>query len=544
MAVIEISRKDLETLVGKKLGDKELKEKIPMIGAPLEALMKDTVQYEIFPNRPDMLSVEGFARAVKTFLGVEKEPRVYEASESGITLFVEDSVKSVRPYIACAVIKNITLTDDVIKSLMQTQEKIHQTLGRKRKKVAIGIHNIGAVKQPFYYKAVKPEETRFIPLDMKKELNLGEILKEHPKGIKYASILEGKERYPIILDKNGNVLSFPPIINGELTKVTSDVNNLFIDVTGTDEKAVNIALNILVTSLADRGGKIESVKILKGKKEKKTPCLEYKEMKLDMSYVIKLLDIDINEEKIKTLLQKMGFGYKNGLVQVPPYRADIMHQIDLVEDIAIAYGYENFEPKIPVSGKGKGLERQKTIKKIKNSMIELGFQEVVNLILTNEENEFNKMGLKPNNFVKTKNPLTTECTICRKKLIPSLLNVLSHNKHRKYPQKIFELGYVVATDNSAETGTKDELILSAAISDDVINYGDIVLILDELMKKLGIGYQLKKEKHPSFLKERCSKIIIRGNPGMSGIVGVIHPDVLKNFSIEKPTMAFEILWSL
>jgi len=541
MAVIEMAKNDLETLVGKKLSDVDIKERIPMIGAPLEGITNNTLQYEVFPNRPDMLSVEGFARAIKDFLDLEKKSHIYKTSDSGVTLFIDNSVKKVRPYIACAVIKNITFTGDAIKSLMQTQEKIHQTLGRKRKKVAIGIHNIEAVEQPFYYKAVEPEKIRFIPLDMKRKLNLKEILREHPKGIKYANTLEGKTTYPIIIDKNENVLSFPPIINGELTRVRNDTHNLFIDVTGTDEKAVNTALNIIVTSLADREGKIETVTLVDNEKKKKTPVLEYKKIKLDISYAKKLLGIPIDEKRIKTLLQRMGYLYENGQVKIPPYRADIMHQMDIVEDIAIAYGYENFKPKKPVNESGKELKEQQRKEKIRNSMIELGFQEVVNLVLTNEDNEFKKMGLKPKDYVKTKNPLTTECTICRKKLIPSLLNVFSQNKHRRYPQKIFELGYGVYLDKNSETGTRDKLVLAAAISDDVINYGDLLLVLENLMKKLDIDYKLEKTDHPSFLKERCNKIIFQGKE--KGIIAVINPDVLKKFSIEKPVVAFEILWS-
>jgi len=539
VAIIELDKKDLDMLIGEKLSVKELEEKVPMIGTPLEGLTKNIIKYEIFPNRPDMLSVEGFARAVGNFLK-KKNIRKYTASDGEICLYVEQSVESVRPHIACAVIKNITLTDAVIKSLMQTQEKIHQTLGRKRKKIAIGIHNIKNVTQPFYYKAVKPEKIKFVPLGMKEELNLKEILKKHPKGVKYGNILEGKKLYPIIVDKNNNVLSFPPIINGELTKVTDDVRDLFIDVTGMDEKTVNVALNIIVTSLADRGGKIQNIKIIKNEKIKRTPLLIYKKMKIDLTYVKKLLDIQLNENELKILLKKMGFGYEDGYVKIPPYRADIMHPIDIVEDICIAYGYKNFEPKMPAIKKGKEMEKQKLIKKIKNFMLELGFQEVVNMILTNEDDEFIKMGVEPKSFVKTKNPLTTECTICRKKLIPSLLKVLMHNKHRKYPQRIFELGYGVYIDKNTETKTRDSLILAAAMSDDVVNYGDLLFILEKFMKKLGMAYKLEKMVHPSFLNERCNKIIFQKK--IKGIIGVISPDVLKKFSIEKPVVAFEIKW--
>jgi len=262
MPTIELDFQDFITQLGCTKSIKELRDKIPMLGVDLESIDEEKIVVEVFPNRPDLLSVEGFTRALRGFMGLELGLKKYPVSESGVTLKVDGSVEKIRPYIAAAVIRNLSLDGKRLISLMNLQEKLHVTHGRHRKKVAIGVHDMRDVKGPFTYKAVEPDSIRFCALDMDKKLTLAQILKKHPKGRDYSWILSGLSRYPIIVDKNNNVLSFPPIINGELTRLRYSTNDVFIDVTGLDDSAVNQALNILVTSLADRGGKIESVKLI------------------------------------------------------------------------------------------------------------------------------------------------------------------------------------------------------------------------------------------------------------------------------------------
>lgn len=248
-------------LLKKKVGLQELREKMPMLGVDVESVDEEKVVLEVFPNRPDMLSIEGFARALNGYLGFEKGPAEYPLKESGIVLYVDPSVDGVRPAVSAGAVCGVELDDFAVKSVMDVQEKLHLTHGRNRLKVAIGVHDLDRVEPPFTYKAVKPDSASFIPLEMMEELTLSEILERHPKGRDYAWTLEGKKKYPLFTDRNGNVLSFPPIINGELTKLTEHTRNLFIELTGTDQTAVDVALNIISTSLADRGGSLQTVEI-------------------------------------------------------------------------------------------------------------------------------------------------------------------------------------------------------------------------------------------------------------------------------------------
>ncbi len=536
MAVVEFRINDLEELIGKKLSRNDLEERIPMLGCPLEKIENGRVCYEIFPNRPDLLSPEGFSRAIRFFFGISKEFTRYKTKPSGIKLYVDPSVKNVRPYVLCAVVRNVELTDSVIESLMQLQEKIHETFGRKRKKVAIGIHDLDKVKPDFVYKAVGPEDISFVPLGYKKQMTLSEIGKKHEKGIKYIHILENFEKWPIIMDKNNDVLSFPPIINGELTKVTEKTKNLFIDVTGINERAVEQALNIVVTSLAERGFDIETVEVHNNKK-RVVPDLSPKRMKIRIEYVNKLLDTDFTKNEISELLCKMGLGFDRDVL-IPPYRVDIMHEIDIVEDIAIAFGYQNFEPKVPkIPTISSRILKNEFLGKVREVLIGLGLQEVSTMILTNKDDNSRKMGVEEEPC-ELLNSVTTDRNICRTWLLPCLIGVLTQNKHRDYPQKIFEIGKCVLLDKNKETKTIDVDKLSVVITDSEISYESAAEVLDALLSSFEIKYKLKKSKYPFLIENRTADIVLNG--GSIGFIGEIHPKILERWNIEKPVVCFEI----
>ncbi len=528
MAVLEFSKTELERLLERKLTDDEYKNKIPMLGCPLEKMDAKKVWYEISPNRPDLYSVEGFVRAIWNFLGLTKDIPEYKINTPKIKMSVGHV--EARPYIVAAIVRNVKLTEEVLLSLIQLQEKLHDTLGRKRKKVAIGIHDFDKVKPPFRYIAASPDMS-FVPLDKKERMSMRDILKKHPKGKDYAHLVENYSRFPLIVDKNNNVLSFPPIINGELTRLTEKTKNLFIDVTGTSELAINQALNIIATALFDRGCSIESVKI----NSKITPDLSVQKMRLDLAYANKLLDLNLSKNDVKSLLAKMCVGFDGTNAIIPPYRIDIMHQMDLVEELAIARGYATFEPHLPrvvtIARRDEMNEFAYFLGKI---IIGLGLQEVVTMVLTNRDAQFKNMELKEEQLCETLNSLNAECNACRRALLPSMLGVLATNKHREYPQQIFEIGNVIHPDSSEETGARQTRHLSACISDTSVSYEQIVSMLDSIMKNLGVGYKLIRTKHNSFMPGRVAEI-----PGL-GIIGEIHPKVLENWSIEKPVVALEL----
>lgn len=541
MPVITINRNDFCKLVGKDYPMDFIEKKLAMLGVAWQGKEEDDFSIEVNPNRPDLLSTEGLARTFSAFVGLKTGLREYKVKKSDYLIEVDKKVKKVRPFIVAAIVKDVKFTEDFIRSIMQLQEKLHVSHCRKRRKASIGIYDLDKIKFPVKY-TTKPKNFRFLPLDEPKEMNLTEILKRTPKGKKYSWILERKEEYPILIDSGNTVLSMPPIINSENTKVEKSTKNLLIDITTTDEKTAKEALNILVTTFADRGGKIYSVRIKYPNREILTPKLEEKSVKLDQNYVNELLGIELKNKEIIDCLKKMGYdatGKEKIEVLVPCYRTDIMHQFDLAEEVAIGYGYENFEPKIPnISTIGKEGELEVFSRRLRELMVGLGFQEVMCLTLTNKEFLFDKMNLKERPVAEIANPKTKEYTICRDQILPSLLKVLSKNKHREFPQKIFELESVVVLDKKSETGARNNKRLGGVISDHKIGYSDIRAVVSSFLKNLGTKYIIKTTKNDSFIEGRVGCIMV--NKKKIGILGEISPVVITNFDLEKPVASFEI----
>lgn len=540
MPVITVDRKSFCKLVGRDYSMAFIEERLPMIGVSWEGKEEGKFSIEVNPNRPDMLSIEGLARAFSAFVGLRPGLREYKSKGSKYLIKVDSKVREVRPFIVSGVVKGVRFTDEFIKSIMQLQEKLHVSHCRKRRKVAIGLHDLDKIYFPIIY-TTKPPSFKFVPLDQSKEMSLKEILEELPKGRDYAWILEGAKEYPILHDSKGTVLSMPPIINSEDTKIDQKTRNVFLDITATDEKTANEVLNIIVTTFADHGGEIYSVKISYPERKTMTPNLKEKVMEVSRNYINKLLGLNLESEDIIECLRKMGHkaeGKEKIKVRIPCYRTDIMHPFDLAEEVAIGYGYENFKPEIPnISTIGEEKKMEVFSRKLRELMVGFGFQEVMCLTLTNKELLFGKMNLKERPIVEIANPKTEEYTICRDQILPSLLEVLSKNKHREFPQRIFELEDVVVLDKRSDAGARNVKKLGAVISDHEIGYSDIRAVVDAFLKSLGIEYKIKAVNHNSFIKGRVGSIITKRE---IGILGEISPLVLTNFGLENPVVGFEI----
>src|SRR3989338_6041064 len=307
MPTINISRKVFEQLVGRKLPLEKLKDRISYLGTDLESVTENEIIVEVFPNRPDMLSVQGFARAFSSFIGAKKGLRKYTVEKSNEKVIIEKSVADVRPYTACAIVKNLHFDDEKIKEVIDIQEKLHITYGRNRKKVAIGIYPYEKIKTPITFRAENPEDIIFQPLEFAKEINAMQVLKQHPAGKEYGHLLEGKKKFPVFRDANNEVLSVPPIINSHKTgKISEKTKEVFIECSGFDFRVLQKCLNMIVTALHDMGGKICSMDLVYGSKKCVTPSLEPEEMKIDIAYINKLLGLSLKESEIKKLLERMG----------------------------------------------------------------------------------------------------------------------------------------------------------------------------------------------------------------------------------------------
>ena len=533
MASVCFSKNELESLLGKEIKKGEIESILPSIGLPVEGVEGDVIYLDVTPNRPDLLSIEGIARALSTFMG--GKPKHYSAKDSGIKLHIDDSVLPVRPFIVAAVVKNVKMDEKKIESLMQLQEKIHETYGRKRRKISIGVHNLDAVTPPFFYKAVEPGSYSFIPLDMEKKLTLSKILELHPKGVEYGGIIRECKKYPLLVDSKEQALSFPPIINGELTRVDEDTKNIFIDVTGTDANAIMDALKIVSLALVDRGGEIFTVEII-GKKKLETPDLSERAVMLPADKINKMLGMNFREAQLMKLLAKMGYTVSGSKVKIPCYRIDVMDWVDLAEDAAIAYGYNNFAPSLPnFFSIGQEKHSEMLEGKIRELMVGLNFLEIICPNLTNENECFGKMLSAEKPHVKIKNPKVEEYTMMRHWLAPSLLRVISESKHAELPIRIFETGDAT----SLEVGNAREArSLACALYDPRATFSEIKSVAEALAREMGWEIEIHPHEHPSFIKGRAAEIIHKKKK--VGVFGEIHPQVLNNFQLEHPVALLEL----
>lgn len=535
MAIINLNKKQFEREIGKL--DARMQDRVAMFGTPIERVTKDEIHIEIFPNRPDLLSYHGFKRSFLGFLGRRKGLKEYKINppEKNYKVYIESSVKDVRPYTACAIVKNLKLNDEKIKEIIGIQEKLHITIGRRRKKVAIGIYPLEKIKLPITFKAMEPDRIKFIPLGMDRQLSGLEILQRHPAGRDYAHLLAGKVNFPIFIDAKKQILSMPPIINSHATgKITEKTREVFVECSGFDLEILNQCLNIIVTCLADMGGDIYQMKLNYGK----TPDLTPKKAKISLDNTNKLLGLKLNEKQLKQLLEKMGYDYKEGSVKIPSWRVDILHEVDLIEDAAIAYGYDNFIPEIPeISTIGE----ENPIESIKRRMAEVlsgaGILEVSNYHLTNKRNQTIKMGIpkKEEKDVLEVEESKTFFTILRKDLVHVLLNIFSENIDAEYPQKIFEIGKVFESE-----GSDIKEIERLAIGFSPGNFTEIKQALEYFSNMIGLKMNLKEEEETPahFIEGRTGKIIFEGKE--IGSIGEIHPKILKNWKIKMPVVLLEI----
>ena len=536
MPVIKFEIAELERLLRKPVPRAQLAKDIPMIGAEVEESSGDTWSVEFFPDRPDLFTVEGIARAMRAWYGIEDGLKHYATRPSGHAVTVDASVEKVRPHIAAAFVRGVRMTELRLKALIDLQEDLHWGLGARRRRVAIGIHDARVLAPPFTYTTWGLDERRFVPLYETREMSPREILEKHEKGTAYAHLLAGQPRVPIIVDAKGSVVSMPPIINAARTAVTTATTDIFLDVTGTDKWAVERTLNMLATALAESGGHLETVDIVAHGQHHATPQLAPEHRTLAVAEANALLGTQLSAEKVAQNLRRMGFGAAaQGAavkVAVPPYRADILHTWDLIEDVAIGEGYANLTA-LPLAARtvGVALPENKLAEMARRSLVGLGFLETMSLTLSNERDQFARMQRPPSPVVKVKNPVTEDTTLLRPTLLPQLMGILKKNAHRDLPQRLFEVGMVTRLEGDAvvnERRTAGVIIAGRS------NFSEAKGVVLALARDLGWDQTVEKAEDPAFVPGRCAALAGRG------VFGEVHPAVLDAFGLSHPVMAFEL----
>jgi len=569
MPTVDIDTDELRELTGyEDKSDEQLRDDLFELGLEYEGETDDgELRFEFEPDRLDRLSVEGVARSLQYHYGDSRGVHIPSTNDAEWTIEVED-VPAERPYVTGVVVRGLDFSEAAFNSLIQLQEKLHATMGRKRAKGAIGVHDLTMLKgeagvdgdrKSIRYTGVDPDEARFVPLESNEDMTPAAVIEDHHIGNEYGHLVEDLDRVPAIYDSIG-LFSFPPVINGSRTEVTADSRDLFIEMTGTDQWTIDHMLNIVCYALAARGGTIEDVRV-----EYETAPEEYPAelLRPDFSTAEKTvshddiettLGVDLEEDAVLDLLERSGLdghptaaedGKQAYDVEIPPYRVDVHHPVDVIDDIGRAYGFNELDPRYPDVGTiGGRHERSRLERAVRETLAGLGYQDLLNFHMTDEAEVSNRMNLGDAQDVlgaaepvSIKNPYSEDYTVTRSWLLPSIMQVLENNTHRSYPQDLSEVGWVAHRDDEQNTRVTESRHIAAVLARHEVSFEDGKARLQALVEAFGGDLETPPTEHPTFISGRTAEVVVDGDA--VGVIGEVHPEVLVEHDLELPVVAFE-----
>ncbi|XP_064385368.1 phenylalanine--tRNA ligase beta subunit-like [Halichondria panicea] len=544
--------------------EKQMLSKEQGEGRAADASDKIIYRVEVPANRYDLLCMEGLTRGLLVFLNKMDAPRykaVKPSSGSVQRMIVKPETAQVRPYGLAAVLRNVTFTKASYDSFIDLQDKLHQNIGRRRSLVAIGTHDLDTVEGPFTYEALPPEQIKFKPLNQTREYTAVEMMELYSKDSHlrhYLPIIRDKPVYPVIYDKNRVVLSMPPIINGNHTRISLDTKNVFIDITATDLTKAKIVLDTLVTMFSVYCKEPFIVEYAEIERPDGSiqlyPELQSRTEVVPVSLINRNVGIQLSAEKVASLLTRMCLrsvvceGGKSVSIEVPPTRADILHPCDIVEDVAIAFGFNNIKMTFPNTNCiAHELPVNKLTDQLRLGVSQAGFTEALTFALCSRDDISMRLrkDIKDIPAVHISNPKTLEFQVARTTLLSGLLKTVAANKKMPLPMKIFEISDIVLKDTEKDVGTRNHRRLCAVYYSRTPGFEVIHGLLDRVMQLLevsftkdGSGYFLKAAEDSTYFPGRCAEVCVRGK--VIGKLGVLHPGVLTTFDLNMPTSALEI----
>ncbi len=569
MPVVILHPNLLRKMTGVETTDEKLKEDLFNLGLEFDGEDEDgNFQLEFAPDRLDRLSTEGIARSLRYYYGQDRGVFIPPLNPPTWTIFLRHPILHKRPYVTGAIARGIKLDDSILKSLIQLQEKLHDTIGRGRAKGSIGIHDLSMIKttetsdgmSSISYRGTVPSEPSFVPLGLKEELTPEQVLESHPTGKKYTKLVDGDQQFPAFFDDLG-LFSLPPIINSARTEVTIDSRDLLIEMTGTDQWTIDRMLNIICYALEAHGATLEEINIQTPDGTVRKPDFSIDTKNIDHARIEQVLGTRFSPNDVIDLLERSGLDgkaivppYRGEIspqesqyrVAIPPYRVDVLHPLDIIDDIGRTYGFHKLKPRYPAVATIGGRTANSSLERaIRQVLIGSGFEDLLNFNLTNKTENFSKMKLKGgieaygyHDPVEILEPYSAEYTIIRTWVLPSLLMVLENNTHRAYPQNLIEIGFTAKLDPTKDTGVGENHAIAATITHSQASYEESKSKLQVLCQRFNKRLETLPISHPTFIEGRTASIVIDGEP--KGILGEIHPEVLSLHGIELPVSAFEL----
>lgn len=515
---------------------KEILDSLPYVGLDIEGMERDSVRVEYSPNRPDFGTDFGIARALRGILGLQLGLQRYPTSPSGLKVLVDRRLARVRPFIACVTAKGLGIDDEDIRQIISLQEDLHNGLGRKRKVVAIGLHDMDAIEPPLAYRGV-PSSFRFVPLGKDEELTVDRILAETPEGRTYGAALGGRDLFPIITDAAGTVLSFPPVINGNATRVTAGTRNIFIDVTSTDMVAGDQVLAIMATTLAEAGTKLGTVSIAYPSGRRTTPDLTPHRLPLDVELIRSITGLELTKKQIAESLARSRMSVRGNRVLGPRYRIDLLHPVDIAEEVLLGYGVSRVGPLYPASSQpGTFNEFEEFLDSASTLMAGEGMIELITYELVDEKSLYTNFGRSSAGKVSVHDPRSVEHSILRDALLPTLMASLTSNVKSDYPQRIFEIGRVYTRTRD---GVSEAWHLGCLVAHSQASYSEAKMYLEAFCLTLtGRQVATRAAEHWAFAQGRSATVLVGG--GVVGHVGELKASSIDAFGLRVPVSGFEM----
>ncbi len=559
MPKIEVYEESFYSLLGRKLDQEELEDLLVYAKAELDEGMPEHGLLKIElndTNRPDLWSTAGLARQLRYFLSGNAATAYDFFSDKhtlrdpgNLSVHVDPALRDIRPYITAFVAKGKTFNDILLIDIIQSQEKLCGNYGQNRKSIAMGVYRADLMSFPVQYQAADPESTRFVPLGLEQELNLRQILTEHPKGVEFGWIVADFQRFPYLVDSKGGTLSFPPIINSDrIGAVKEGDDEVFIELTGTNLDTLLLATSIAACDFADLGFQILPVEILYPYdtaygRRLVTPFYFQKPQTVRVEYAHKLLGEEIEGGEVASLLRKAGHetSLRDGSLELKPpyYRNDFLHPVDIIEEIMIARGMDSFEPVMLEEFTIGRLSKIATLSRgARDIMVGLGFQEMIYNYLGSKRDLIERMHMGEADFIEIQNPMTENYAIVRNSILPNLLASESISANAVYPHRAFEIGKAAFKTPEDNYGTVTHTFLSFLAADREVGFNDVGSHVSALFYYLAREYSLEEARDPRFIPGRTAEIFHENR--VVGVMGEIHPQILENWGITMPCACAEI----
>lgn len=533
MPVVRIDLKRLSKMVG--ANKSQILERLPYVGLDIESTDMNSVRVEYSPNRPDFGTDFGIARALRGLLGKETGLPRFAISASGVEVTVDRRLSSIRPHIACATVTGLHLSGEDIRQIISLQEDLHNGLGRRRRVVAIGLHDLDAVAPPFSYRVVN-SSFQFVPLGGQTPRTVGSILSDTAEGRAYGGALAEMDLYPVITDSDGVVLSFPPVINGDVTKVTPRTRRMFIDVTGTDSRVCDDVLAIVSTTIVEVGRKLGTVTI-RYPKPRTTPDLAPVELPFDERLVESVLGLHLSRAEMIRCLARSRLRATGNKVLGPRYRVDLLHPIDVAEEVALGYGVDRIGPLYPPSGRAGSFNHfEEFLDSASTVMAGSGMIELMTFELTDERSLYSSFKRSAQNKIAVQNPKSIDHAILRDSLIPTLMASLTANIRSDYPQRVFEIGRVYERNRE---GVSESWHLGCLVAHSQSSFTEAKMYLESACRLIaGKEINATQAEHWAFAPGRCARTTV--GDAATGYVGELKPEAIEAFGLGVPVSGFEV----